>query len=151
MARRDALMSITKNLVARRAELRKRLGKELDDLGFENQAGTGDVADIAFGSVGGEIASQLAQFEAKELAKVEHALVRIKQGKYGICEGCGGRIPVARLNALPYSILCVSCQREHESDAGWLSNQTMGDWSTVRDSSEDREVSVADLEHELGK
>lgn len=45
------------------------------------------------------------------IGKVENALVRIEAGKYGICERCGEAIPVARLEALPYSTLCVDCAR----------------------------------------
>lgn len=42
-------------------------------------------------------------------SKVESALLRIDAGGYGICERCGEAIPKARLDALPYSTLCVSC------------------------------------------
>lgn len=41
--------------------------------------------------------------------KVDHALDRIKTGKYGICESCGKAIPIERLDVLPYSTLCVEC------------------------------------------
>jgi RNA polymerase-binding protein DksA len=43
------------------------------------------------------------------LAKVEEALARIDEGTYGICDVCGEAIPVARLEALPYTKLCVKC------------------------------------------
>ena len=43
------------------------------------------------------------------LSKVEHALERIEQGQYGICESCGAAIPVERLDVLPYATLCVEC------------------------------------------
>lgn len=43
------------------------------------------------------------------IGKVDHALSRIKTGKYGICESCGAAIPLERLDVLPYSTLCVEC------------------------------------------
>jgi DnaK suppressor protein len=43
------------------------------------------------------------------LGKVRHALARIESGEYGICERCGAAIPVERLDALPYTNLCVVC------------------------------------------
>lgn len=43
------------------------------------------------------------------LSKVQHALSRVKSGEYGICERCGEAIPIERLDALPYSTLCVTC------------------------------------------
>lgn len=42
-------------------------------------------------------------------SKVDSALARIEVGGYGVCERCGEAIPKARLDALPYSTLCVSC------------------------------------------
>jgi DnaK suppressor protein len=46
----------------------------------------------------------------------------MKEGTYGQCEVCGGRIPLARLEALPYATMCIACQRELErsGEAGRL-------------------------------
>ncbi len=44
-------------------------------------------------------------------SKVESALIKVEAGTYGICERCGESIPLARLDALPYSTLCVDCAR----------------------------------------
>lgn len=152
MARKDALFKIQKTLLARRTELRKRLGTELADLGLgKSSAPSGDSADAAFGHTGEELASQLAELESKELAQIEQALVRLKQGKYGVCAGCGSKIPVARLNILPYSILCIKCQQEAENDSDWLEDRMAADWANVRDTSEDREVNLSELEIDLSK
>lgn len=43
------------------------------------------------------------------LRKVKNAEARIADKTYGICESCGNAIPVARLEALPYTTVCVSC------------------------------------------
>jgi DnaK suppressor protein len=151
MARRDALLRITKSLLTRRAELRKRLGMELDILNTKAQAASGDSADVAFEHSGDELASHLAVVEAKELAQVERALVRIKQGKYGVCDGCACKIPVARLNALPYSTLCIKCQREAETDTNWLQDHAAADWASVKDAEGDREVDISDIEIDLSR
>jgi DnaK suppressor protein len=42
--------------------------------------------------------------------QVEHALQRIRDGAYGICETCGHRIPAARLSFQPAATRCVECQ-----------------------------------------
>jgi DnaK suppressor protein len=42
-------------------------------------------------------------------SKVDSALASIEAGEYGTCERCGESIPVARLDALPYTTFCVSC------------------------------------------
>lgn len=154
MARRDALLRLHKSLTARRAELRKRLGAELAELAHVKQSSAaGDSADAAFDSSGEEMASALAELEAKELQQIERALLRLKTGTYGLCEGCNCKIPVMRLNALPYSTLCIRCQREAENDADWLeSRRANADWEKVSDSGgEDREVDVSELEMDLTK
>ncbi len=152
MARRDALMRITKSLLSRRLELRKRLGMEFDTLGSKSPTASGDTADAAFEHTGEELAFQIGELEAKELAQVERALLRIKQGKYGVCDGCGCKIPIARLNALPYSTYCVKCQREAENDSGWSADRIDGDWEKVRDAGhEDKEIDLSDLEIDLSK
>ena len=132
MARRDALLRLHKSLMARRAELRKRLGGELEDLrNFKAADATGDSADAAFDAGSEEIASQLAELESRELSQIERALAKIKQGTYGLCEGCQTKIPVARLNALPYSTTCINCQRERECNPGWERRRGGGGWEKI--------------------
>jgi DnaK suppressor protein len=151
MARKDALLKITKILLARRNELRKRLGADLQDLGY-GSSGSGDIADAAFGTTGEELASQLAQMEANELNQIELALQRIKQGRYGICDICEKKIPVMRLNALPYSIMCVKCQQEAEKDDDWLSYRMQSaDWSQLRDGHDDADYDLSKLEIDMTK
>lgn len=48
------------------------------------------------------------------LDKVDHALGKIEDGTYGICESCGKAIEAARLKALPYASLCIACKRKEE-------------------------------------
>jgi DnaK suppressor protein len=113
---------------------------------------TGDTADAAFDAGSEEIASQLAELEARELSQIERALAKIKQGTYGICEVCQAKIPVARLNALPYSTTCVQCQREMETFPGLGDRRGGLDWGKVSESehTEDhREVDLSAIELDL--
>ncbi|HJT38554.1 MAG TPA: TraR/DksA C4-type zinc finger protein [Actinomycetota bacterium] len=48
------------------------------------------------------------------LDKVNHAINAIDRGTYGICENCGNPIAKARLQALPYSTLCLNCKQIDE-------------------------------------
>ncbi len=151
MARLEALVRISKVLLARRSELRKRISEEIDDLALNSHSGTGDLADAAFDASGEEVAAQLAEIEAKELSLIEIALVRIKQGKYGVCNACDVKIPVARLDALPYSVLCVKCQRESEIDQGWIEERMIADFNKVRDPGTDRDYTASELEADLSR
>ncbi len=48
--------------------------------------------------------------EAKQTVHlIDAALARLKNGSYGTCASCGEKIPVARLDALPYVTTCVNC------------------------------------------
>jgi len=151
MARREALLRLHKTLTSRRAELVRRLGSDFRDLG-QSDIATGDAADAAFDAGSEEMASHLAELEAKELNQIQRALVRLKQGTYGVCEACQTKIPVARLNALPYSTLCIKCQREMEATGGW-SEERSADWDRVSDMDRDdrREVRLTDLEMDYSK
>ena len=55
----------------------------------------------------------LARNAGDLLAQVEEALGRIAAGSYGRCIECAKAIPVARLEALPYTKLCVLCAANH--------------------------------------
>lgn len=152
MARRDALLRLHKTLLARRAALRKALAGELADLrNFKAEAG--DSADVAFDSGSEEISTQLAELEARELSQIERALARMKQGIYGVCELCQGKIPVARLNALPYSTTCIECQREMENYPGGVWGGRGGDWEKVFNAGtpleEEREINLSEIEMDL--
>jgi len=46
--------------------------------------------------------------------RIGEALDRIEQGNYGTCEDCGQEIAMERLEALPYTTLCIECQRDEE-------------------------------------
>jgi len=48
------------------------------------------------------------------LRDVERALAKFEKGTYGICERCGEQIDPARLKAIPYATLCLSCQQRLE-------------------------------------
>jgi RNA polymerase-binding transcription factor len=42
--------------------------------------------------------------------QVEHALERVREGAYGMCESCARRIPLERLKYQPAATRCVECQ-----------------------------------------
>jgi DnaK suppressor protein len=58
------------------------------------------------------IGSQLESIEIQRLQLVENALLRLREGTFGHCAGCGRPIPRARLEALPWAASCVPCQQQ---------------------------------------
>ena len=155
MARHEALLRLHKTLVGRRDELRERLGGgNFLDVNARMGESLGDAADMAFETGSDEVNSQLAQLESRELAQIEQAIQKLKQGTYGVCEGCLRKIPVARLNALPFSTMCIECQREMEEYGSIEGRGGKGDWEKVSDSlgmGEEKNVRLSDLEMDFSK
>jgi DnaK suppressor protein len=48
------------------------------------------------------------------LRQIEHALDKIEEGTYGICDVSGEEIPIARLEAIPYAAMTVKAQDKFE-------------------------------------
>ncbi len=145
MTRKEAILNMHQVLIKRRDALRKALAGDLSLLKELRAQASGDVVDAALDSVQDEISSQLAEVESRELARIEVALERMREGQYGLCEGCGTNIPLARLNALPYATLCIKCQREAEREGA--AGRSDVDWSRLLEvNSSDAELSINDIE-----
>ena len=124
MARKDQLASLHTILLKRRDAMRKALQGDLSMLNELHEQSTGDVVDVALDSQQDELSSQLAQVESRELAQIELALAKFQAGVYGQFEVCMTNIPLARLQALPYATLCISCKGEQELHGDqWLEEQ----------------------------
>jgi RNA polymerase-binding transcription factor len=51
---------------------------------------------------------------AENQDQIERALERLRDGRYGTCEDCGGAIPPERLQFRPEATRCLECQRRSE-------------------------------------
>ena len=144
MARNDSIKKIHSLLITRRDALRKALAGDLSMLKQIREQTGGDVVDAALDAAQNEISSQLAEVESRELGSIEKALERVKDGSYGKCEICGGKINLTRLKALPYATNCIECQRAAE--IGVSKTGYGGDWSRVFDTNIADDVTLRDLE-----
>src|SRR5881398_102450 len=75
----------------------------------------GDLADQAAGNNEVHIQLKLKQTDAKILQAIEEALVRLEKGTYGICRDCGELISRARLEAIPWTRVCISCKQKQNT------------------------------------
>ncbi len=75
----------------------------------------GDLADQASGNNEVHIQLRLKQTDAKILQAIEEALYRIEKGTYGMCRDCGEPIAPARLNAIPWTRVCISCKEKQNA------------------------------------
>jgi DnaK suppressor protein len=82
---------------------------------MENNTRQGDMADQASGNNEVHIQLKLKQTDAKILQAIEEALWRIEKGTYGVCRDCGEMIAPARLNAIPWTRVCITCKEKQGS------------------------------------
>ena len=73
-----------------------------------------DFADVASDDIDRKMLEALGTQELKRLRQIDAALVRIQQGRYGLCMKCGKKIPSERLHAIPYAVMCIECQKGEE-------------------------------------
>jgi DnaK suppressor protein len=110
-----------KNARERLLEMKRQILREInEDLrhGREGAKDDGmDTYDLASEERDREINFILSDREREKLQSVEEALERIDEGSYGICESCELEIAAGRLEAMPFTRLCVSCQAEREKEA----------------------------------
>jgi DnaK suppressor protein len=66
-----------------------------------------------------EFTLSLLANEEDRLGMIETALQRIENGHYGQCEQCDGVIPKTRLNAIPYTPLCIKCAESRDQGASY--------------------------------
>jgi RNA polymerase-binding protein DksA len=91
---------------------KSRLEEELDQISEAPGASVGcgnhmaDDATIAYEQTKALAVKQNAKWL---LVQVKEALERFEEGTFGVCENCGQSIDPARLKAIPYTALCMSC------------------------------------------
>ncbi|HEY7540802.1 MAG TPA: TraR/DksA C4-type zinc finger protein [Methylomirabilota bacterium] len=97
---------------ARRAVVRTVAGtnEELATLEPQARASSEEAGTMAVTGV----LARLDAAERRQLDEIDAARARLAAGTFGVCEKCGGSIPLARLRALPAVRLCVACGRAAE-------------------------------------
>ncbi|MGC8941279.1 MAG: TraR/DksA family transcriptional regulator [Sulfurihydrogenibium sp.] len=80
----------------------------------EESAQPRDLEDYALIDFTEEILGQLSDIEIEILKAIDDALERIKNGTYGVCEVCGKEIEEERLQAVPWTTLCIQHAKERE-------------------------------------
>ena len=109
------IADVKEQLTAQRATILASLaGQSADMKNLVKPVESGDEADVASDAVDRTILDSLGAQDAQLLRQIDGALERIRLNKYGICIGCGKEIPQARLEALPYALMCINCASAEE-------------------------------------
>jgi DnaK suppressor protein len=112
----ETLVRLRTALLEQRENLRKEIADQggdpdSDDAAIDVERGFADSAHST-----AERARLLSVMKAlrSNLRWVNRALTKMEGATYGTCERCGNAIPLERLEALPWAILCVDCARKGE-------------------------------------
>jgi RNA polymerase-binding protein DksA len=116
---RRALLDLGKSLKGKVSDLahealRKTGGEESGNLSNMPM----HMADLASDNFEQEVAIGLLETEEQRLEEIAAALERIDNGTFGRCQECGKEISETRLQAIPYTRLCIDCASRADGEAG---------------------------------
>ena len=99
-----------------RAQLLHSVQQDLNEVRDASKDEGMDTYDLASDARDKEINLILGDRDREKVQAIDEALGRVNDGSYGICESCEGEIAEARLQALPFTRLCVNCQADRERE-----------------------------------
>jgi len=112
----DFISRMREVLLETKAGILKTLMHENEDFkAAVEDMGVKDLGDVASTDIDCRTLEVLGHQDKLRLNKVEAALVRLENGKYGVCAKCNKKISLARLEAIPYAVFCISCKSQSES------------------------------------
>jgi len=105
-----------KQLADWRAELEVGQNENMHAMHEQEQNAFPDPTDQASMETDRNFDLRIKDRERKLIRKIDQAILRIKDGEFGICESCGGDISIKRLQARPVTTLCIDCKTEQEQE-----------------------------------
>lgn len=102
-------------LVARREALAEDLRQATVQLINDESVYT-DSVDQAAAETDKTLTLQMKNRDRNVLWQIDEALKRLNDGSFGDCERCGESISEGRIEAFPFTTLCIDCKAELESE-----------------------------------
>jgi DnaK suppressor protein len=103
-----------KKLVTRREELARGILRTEQEGREADEDPTVDLADKAANSYTKEFLFGQTHNDRSMLQLVDDALVRIREGNFGECDSCHEELQQKRLEAVPWTRYCITCQEKKE-------------------------------------
>jgi len=110
------LEDFQKQLTGWRNELEEGQSVTMQSMHEQDQNAFPDPTDQASMETDRNFDLRIKDRERKLIRKIDQAVIRIKEGEFGLCEACGGDISVKRLQARPVTTLCIDCKTEQEQE-----------------------------------
>lgn len=109
---------LRKNLIHRREEILREVKNEIAKYikGETNQLVETalDDGDWSVIDVSADINIRRLETHRDRLLGIDEALMKLKEGTYGVCEECSGEITAERLRVMPFAVYCRDCQEKRE-------------------------------------
>ena len=103
------LDDVRRDLAWMREQLAQRLRRLRDDAAHRFDPLSADAGERAQETENDEVLQRLEQNTTALIGQYQHAIDRIDQGRYGLCEDCELPIEPDRLDALPQATRCKEC------------------------------------------
>ena len=111
--RRERYQVLKDMLEARRTEIQDKLRNLRETLPNEI-TNVRDAEEQSVHDFVQDVELALMEMKSETLQKIDDALRRLEEGTYGTCAECGNELTEARLRALPFASLCITCQEQEE-------------------------------------
>ncbi|MBI4353845.1 MAG: TraR/DksA C4-type zinc finger protein [Candidatus Omnitrophica bacterium] len=111
---KEALMRERAKFAGEIRAIAKEASKNPRDASGDLSAYTVHLADMSSDTYERELSANIASSEQQVLYQIDEALKRLEEGAYGTCQQCDKVISMSRLKAVPYTSLCIECQRATE-------------------------------------
>jgi len=115
LAFRDKLQSIRARLRGDVTTMAQVALRKSGTEGSENAGMPIHMAELGSDNFEQEFTLILMETEEDTLGIIDAALDRIDDGSFGRCVQCEGSIPKTRLNAIPYTPVCIKCAEAQEN------------------------------------
>jgi len=105
---------IRSHLIAMLEDLNLRLDRITKNVRHSDVPLEKDFAEQATQNENNEVMDYLGNSARTEIEMINQAIARIDNGQYGICQICNEPISKERLEAVPYSNMCINCASKAE-------------------------------------
>ncbi|HZP13978.1 MAG TPA: TraR/DksA family transcriptional regulator [Nevskiaceae bacterium] len=110
----NELHSLIERLRTMRTEFGHRLDRIRHDRHHKDGPVSADFKEQVTERENDEVLARLETATTTDLRQIDHALSRVEAGLYPLCERCGERIEMQRLQAMPFATVCTRCVKAEE-------------------------------------
>ncbi len=116
--KKTELKEFEKKLIQEREKIMKGINYDSGQLATTQTDASGDLSAYANHMADQGTETEKREFSSLNLSRqketlfsIDHALRKIREGRYGICEKCGKPIEKKRLEIIPYARICIKCTK----------------------------------------